>query len=656
MSAIAGIWCFDGGVDVLRVAERMSNSLSLFGPDRHGLWEAPDRQLALIWRQFAVLPEDVYDRQPLRSPDGVHTLVADGRIDNIDELAGELDLPTVRDIPDAAIIMAAYRKWGAACLDRLVGEFAFAIWNSRDRSLFLARDALGRRPLFWARGHGFFGFATMPRGLFVLPDVSRTISERYLAAQFALLPRLGDGTMYRDLRRAPPGHSMTVTASGQSLQCYWKPQIKRDNRFRDPLASAEALREVYTTAVRCRLRGTGGIGSMISAGWDSSSVTAIAARLLAEQGRRMTSFTAVPRDGFGGPMLNGRLVDESEIAAEMLRDFPNVDHVRVSSATRSHLAEIEAHSRFTDLPVNAPMNIAWLSRIADEARSRGIRVLLSGDGGNLTTSYNGYGTLPDLFRRGKWLALSRLLVRLARQGHSLRWGLTRAIGPFLPAGFYRSVMRAAGRDSPFELFRDTGLSPEFADSMNLQAIADESGWDMEMGQPLPPAVGERTIRHGHMDSGHARVAMNARFGVDLRDPTIDRRVVELCLAIPGEHYLRDGMEAAVFRDAMAGVLPPWLLEHRHRGLQSADWYEGLVAARSELAEHIERLARSRLGSRALDVERLRALVAALPDPATPVQELAKSEWASPRVLRVGGQLLRTLNLGHFILRTEGSNQ
>ena len=135
MSAIAGIWCFDGGVDVLRVAERMSNSLSLFGPDRHGLWEAPDRQLALIWRQFAVLPEDVYDRQPLRSPDGVHTLVADGRIDNIDELAGELDLPTVRDIPDAAIIMAAYRKWGAACLDRLVGEFAFAIWNSRDRAI-----------------------------------------------------------------------------------------------------------------------------------------------------------------------------------------------------------------------------------------------------------------------------------------------------------------------------------------------------------------------------------------------------------------------------------------------------------------------------------------------------------------------------------------
>ena len=656
MSAIAGLWRFDRGADAVPVAERMSNSLSVFGPDGHGLWAAPERQLALIWRQFAVLPEDVYDRQPVRSPDGIHVLVADGRIDNIDELAGELDLSPVRDLPDAAVIMAAYRKWAAACLDRLVGEFAFAVWNSRDRSLFLARDALGRRPLFWARGQGFFGFATMPRGLFALPEVSRSVSEEYLAAQLALLPRTGDGTMYRDVRRVPPGHCMTVTASSQSLRCYWKPQVRRDSRLRDPRVSAEALREVYTTAVRCRLRGIGNIGSLISAGWDSSSVTAIAARLLAEQGRRMTSFTAVPRDGFTAPMLQGRLTDESEIAAKVLREFPNVDHVRVSSATRSHLSEIDAHSRFTDMPVNAPTNISWISRIGEEARSRGIRVLLSGDGGNLTTSYNGHGALPYLFRTGRWLALWRLLLSLARRDHSLRWGLHQAIGPFVPALFYRSLMRIAGRDPPFEHFRDSDLSREFAYSASLRASAGESRRDLQAGQPRRSPTGNRTIAHGRMDAGHSRVAMNARFGVDLRDPTIDRRVVDLCIAIPEEHYLRDGREAAVFRDAMAGTLPPWLLEHRHRGLQSADWYEGIVAARHEVAEHIERLARSRLGSRAFDIARLRALVATLPDPATPTEELASSDWASLRALHAGGQLLRTMSLGHFILRTEGSNQ
>jgi asparagine synthase (glutamine-hydrolysing) len=655
MSAVGGVWCFDGGVDVPRIAERMSNSLSVFGPDRHGFWQAPDRQFNLFWRQFAVLAEDNYDRQPLRSPDGVHTLVADGRIDNIDELVGELGLGGAANLTDAAVILAAYRKWGAACLDRLVGEFAFAVWDSRARSLFLARDALGYRPLFWARMPGLLGFATMPRGLFAMPEVSRVINEAYLAAQIALVPRTGEATIYRDIYRVPPGHYLNVTANGQSLRRYWHPPSRRDPRLRTPQDSAEALREVYSKAVRCRLRGGGGVGSTISAGWDSSSVTAIAARALGEQGRRMTSFTAVPREGFTGHSLDGRLFDESEIAARVLRDFSNVDHVTVSSATRSHLAEIEAQSRFTDLPVNGPLNIVWVSRIAEEAKARGIRVLLSADNGNFTSSYNGDGALPELFRRGQWFALSRLLFQMARRGRPLRSSLHLSVGPFLPSRLYRLVPRITGRDEAFDVGRDTALLPEFADLVDLQAIADESGWDMSR-RPWSDGRRMRLALLGRSDTGVVRPAMNARFGIDVRDPTVDRRVVELCLAIPEQHFLRNGRDSAVFRDAMAGVLPGWLLEQRHRGLQSADWYEGVTAARSDLVEYVERLARSRLGRRALDIEKLRALVAALPDPSMPVRDLAGTEWATVRARRIGGQLLRSIKLADFILRAEGANQ
>jgi asparagine synthase (glutamine-hydrolysing) len=582
-------------------------------------------------------------------------MVVDGRIDNIDELAGELDMPSVRELPDAAIVMAAYRKWDTACLDRLVGEFAFAVWNSNDRALFLARDALGCRPLFWTRGQGFIGFATMPRGLFALPEVSRAIDEHGLAVQLALLPRVGIGTIYRDVHRVPPGHSMTVTASGQRLRRYWTPQPQVDRRFRSPSDSAEALRETYSTAVRCRLRGIGGIGSLISAGWDSSSVTAIAARSLAERGLGMTSFTAVPREGFAGPTLNARLADESEIAARVLRDFPNVDHVRVSSATRSHLSEFEAQSRFADLPVNGPMNIVWVSRIAAEARSRGIRVLLNGDLGNFTVSYNGLGALPGLFRRGRWLALSRLLIDLSRRGHRLRTGLHQSVGPFLPRLFYRLMQRLAGHGAVFDLLRDNCISPELARSVDLEAIAAERDWDMSYG-PWADGRRMRLACIGRVDRGPLHAATNARFGVDLRDPTVDRRLVELCLAIPEEHFLWEGRQSAVFCDAMAGVLPDWLLVRRHRGLQSADWYEGLVAARNELMEHVERLAQSPLGSRALDIARLRAVLAALPDPATPPEELAKGDWGSEQAHRsYGAPLLRAMNIGHFIMRMEGSN-
>ena len=654
MSAIAGIWRFDGPLDLRPTAERMSNGLAMFGPDRNGLWEAPDQKLMLVWRQFNLLPEDIHDRQPLRSADGVHTLVADARIDNIDEFIGELDLPKGSGIPDAAIIMAAYRKWGSACLDRMVGEFAFAVWNSRESALFLARDAMGCRPIFWARGRGFFAFATMPRGLFALPEVSRAIDERNLACQIALIPPAGDGTLYRDIHRIPPGYCLTVTQTGQDFKRYWELRPKPRDRFRNPQESAEALRETYTAAVRSRLRSNGGIGSMISAGWDSSSVTCIAARLLAASGRRMTSFTAVPRDGFAGPTLDGRLADESQLAARILSDFPNVDHVRVSSATRSHLTEIEVQSSFQDMPVSGAVNMVWINRIAAEAKRRGIRVLLDGSNGNMTTSYNGFGLLPHLFRQGRWLALSLLIFRLSRE-HRVRWCLHRAIGPFLPPALYRFVLGAAGRAPSFDVFRDTALSPEFAKSVNIEALAAERNWRTD--RPWPDGREMRLAMIRRTDQGYLRAAMNARFGIDSRDPTIDRRVVELCLAIPEEHFLRDGRESAVFRDAVAGVVPGWLLEHRWRGLQSADWYEGVVAARAELAEHVDRLAKSQLASRALDIAKLRSAVISLPDPATPPDELAQGDWGTLQAHRThGAPLLRAMNMGHFILRTEGSNQ
>jgi asparagine synthase (glutamine-hydrolysing) len=282
--------------------------------------------------------------------------------------------------------------------------------------------------------------------------------------------------------------------------------------------------------------------------------------------------------------------------------------------------------------------------------------VLNGDLGNFTVSYDGFGALPDLFRRGRWVALSRLLFDLSRRGHRLRAGLHKSIGPFLPLVLYRLIRRLAGREAVFELLRDSGMSPELAAAANLRALAAERDWDMSY-RPWADGRRMRLACIGRVDIGPLHAATNARFGVDLRDPTVDRRLIELCLAIPEEHFLRHGRQSAVFCDAMEGVLPGWLLKRRHRGLQSADWYEGLVAARSELIEHVERLARSPLGSRALDIARLRDVLAALPDPATPPEALAKGAWGTPQAHRsYGAPLLRAMNIGHFIMRTEGGNR
>ncbi|GLK72228.1 hypothetical protein KHC23_15330 [Ancylobacter dichloromethanicus] len=127
-------------------------------------------------------------------------------------------------VGDAGLIMAAYQRWGEGCVDRPRWDFAFALWDRQAGRLLLARDFIGSRPLFFAHGPGFFAFASMPKGLFAVPDVSNALDEAEIDAYLALLPAHGTRTLYRDLSRVPPGHIPTVHGGQRHLHRYWRPE------------------------------------------------------------------------------------------------------------------------------------------------------------------------------------------------------------------------------------------------------------------------------------------------------------------------------------------------------------------------------------------------------------------------------------------------
>ncbi len=283
-------------------------------------------------------------------------------------------------------------------------------------------------------------------------------------------------------------------------------------------------------------------------------------------------------------------------------------------------------------------------------------MVLCGAFGNVTASYEGEMALPMLLRERRWLTLARVMAGLRREGRGLAWSGWRALGPLLSARHQELVIRLLGRDRlSYEVLRDTGMAPDYFADHALAERASERGWELD-GRLSLDGRARRLRTLGRIDGGYQRAALNASHGVDLRDPTSDRRVIELTLAIPEEHFVHEGRPAAVFRDAMAGILPEQHLARRVRGLQSADWYEGVVAARDELAAHVERLARSPLAGRMLDIPRLRAAIAELPNSDTPVDQLAEGNWGATRaVRRHGAALLRAMNIGAFILRTEPRN-
>jgi asparagine synthase (glutamine-hydrolysing) len=180
LSGIHGIVRFDGGAVSQRDLERQSNALAHRGPDRRNFWH--DGAVGMGHLLMRITAEDSFDAQPVHDRDAGLTLVADARLDNREELAGALaiDAAQLRELPDSALLLKAYRRWGTDCVEHLIGDFVFAVWDAPERKLVLGRDHMGQRHVFFHRGQDFFAFASEPKGLWALPDVPQeTVRHRH---------------------------------------------------------------------------------------------------------------------------------------------------------------------------------------------------------------------------------------------------------------------------------------------------------------------------------------------------------------------------------------------------------------------------------------------------------------------------------------------
>ena len=280
MSAIAGEWRRDGAPGAAGSCGHILRAQAAYGPHACDQWNGDE--VALGRRLFRLTPEDHFDRQPLVGSTGV-VLVADLRLDNRPDLLSSLgvDPASAVDMPDSALLAAAWDAWGESCVDRLVGPYAFAIWDPDTRRLILARDPIGERPLYYQVSGEAFAFASMPAGLIAVsaeppaPDVDR------LRAFLAITSDEGPASFHREIRRVEPGSLVTVTVGGVGSRSFWP----RDGCLAVATNSADlvaALRAHLDQAVEAQLRGAGNtVGTHLSSGWDSAAVAATAARLMA---------------------------------------------------------------------------------------------------------------------------------------------------------------------------------------------------------------------------------------------------------------------------------------------------------------------------------------------------------------------------------------
>ena len=488
------------------------------------------------------------------------------RLDGRVELAKTLALPG-DPIDDIDLIAASYLRWGADCPNRLRGEFAFVIWDEVRGSLFCARDPMGIQPFYYSLNAGQFRFAgdipTLLDKLQVCDELDEGYSGGYLSGEY-------DPTrsFYRNIRRLPPAHSLTITAAKTVLQRYWRPETLGELHYQRPDNYHEHFKHLLGQAVRDCLQGASPVGTHVSGGLDSSAIAVLAARECRSQGMPIPqAFCWLP------PPCGEQSEDGEYQAVQRLcrQEALDLHYCPAQTTDMLELLQYDATCRPVDLALHQEL------AVQRKAQESGVRVILSGWGGDEGISFNGRGYYPELMRRHLW----RRLFREAR-GESpapVRWILGNALFPLLHPSIQRLVQHLYhGRRGAKKSY----LHPRFGHKQHRE----------------PPVRGvheaqlQLLFTLGHLDARIESWAWSgAQYGLSYRYPLLDRRILEFSLRLPFDAFRQNGWNRWFMRQALAGVIPDEIRWNRDKSdpIRMNSFFQASTAAVESLGRHVARL-------------------------------------------------------------------
>jgi asparagine synthase (glutamine-hydrolysing) len=551
VSGIAGVFHISGEPVSERQLEAMATALAYRGPDGTNLWF--EDQIGLAIAHFHTTPEDVAGRcQPVMHPNNTMRIVADARIDNRSDLLAALSgyLPQQEEpFTSAELILAAYERWGEACLEKIVGDFAFAIWNADQKSLFLARDPMGIRQLHYAFLDNTFYFATsIGAVLAALPRPAKLNTNLMKAFLMGSTEMWICQTMYEEIHRLPPAHSLVVQEQKPVPTLYDCFEPKQRYDYKNEKAWTEAFLALLEEVIRCRMHGSSPISLSVSGGLDSSSVAAIAYRL-AQKG-----------ESFPQVRLYSTIFEETPDADE--KDFLDViaSHCDGWPTTRIVSDDLWAFKEFggeNGYPFEEPDLFPLRSHTLALLRAGsadGSRVLLTGDMAEIVMGILTYMTPAIL--RGIPLKYWRQEISYFQYYSKMYWSelLLRAfIRPLVPdsllKGFYRFW-------SPEKKEEKRPWLTDYARSYKKERCPTDPRFYSPPALDLISQVVYYHIRRGYdIVRLSALDALGGYTQVEWRHPFLDRRLVDFLLHIPQNLRTWQGIDRVILRKSLRQILP-----------------------------------------------------------------------------------------------------
>jgi asparagine synthase (glutamine-hydrolysing) len=533
MCGLCGVVALDRPPEVETV-ERMLAELAHRGPDGRGTHAEPG--VALGHLRLAIIDLSDAGLQPFVSEDGRHRLIHNGEVYNYRELRTQLEGlgHRFRSATDTEVILEAYREWGERCVERFNGMWAFAIWDSTERRLFVSRDRFGVKPLYYRLAGGRLVFASEPRAFRgeglepSLPAVRDYLEQSYLDHT--------EQTFFAGIKSLPPAHSLTFGPEGLRLTQYWR--LEQGDAPADPVG---AVRELFLDSIRLRLRSDVPIGTCLSGGIDSSSIAVGVAHQGVEHQKTVTAY------------FEDRGFDERPFAEAVVE----------RTGAEPHWVSFTAEDLVENLPAivesqgepfgSTSITAQWY--VMRAAKAAGLKVMLDGQGGDeILAGYRAaYGyRLADLLTAG----------RVSELGHELR--AFRGQHGASSLGAAGTLLRPFLSERRFDPARARLKGAAGLVHRDLRHVPRPETLD---GSPFPDRLRrylQLLSRRGLRELLRYEDRNSMAHSLESRVPFLDYRLVELCFSLDGGSLIERGRTKAVLRDALRDLLPEKVRERRDK--------------------------------------------------------------------------------------------
>ncbi|MFC1584839.1 asparagine synthase (glutamine-hydrolyzing) [Fibrobacterota bacterium] len=544
MCGLAGIYntkseITESDVDlVLRMRDRQAHR----GPDDEGLFH--DKRCALGHNRLAIIDLSRDGRQPFYSDDRRHVMVFNGEIYNYLELREELRSAGWRfhTKTDTEVLLKAYLAWGKECLEKLNGMFAFVVYDSLNGGLFMARDRVGIKPLYYGFQGNTLYFASELKALLLVNDMDRSINYQSVF-DYLVFNRTDvyDETFFCGIKRLPNGHFAVLDAQGFIRSKWWDPEhYVSANSTEDPGTVFENIKNILLSSIQLRMRSDVTVGSCLSGGLDSSIILGMLFKHHSLQDDFLTFTASFP----------GHAIDETAYISHLNNTYGFINHKTFPTSGQAH-ADLDDFVYCNDEPTTNSSFYAQYE-VMRLAKARGVKVLLDGQGGDETFAgyqyFHGYFMNSLLQKKGYLKFMKELISAIVRRqdfsayqtlaflrcGNKLKKRLLLATVPFLSRDFFNTYIESSIIFSDF--FQ--------AETLNT-SIAKHFKYKLE-----------------HLLRMEDRNSM--AFSLEARVPYLDHRLIEYVLGLPEELKISGGHTKYLQKQAIGQYTVPRILERKDK--------------------------------------------------------------------------------------------